>query len=57
MAEPIVSINNLTRKFGAFTAVDHISMEIDKGEVFGFLGPNGREKTALKASQAFPPLL
>ena len=45
MAEPIVSINNLTRKFGAFTAVDHISMEIDKGEVFGFLGPNGSGKT------------
>lgn len=45
MDEPVVRINNLTRKFGEFTAVDHISMEIAQGEVFGFLGPNGSGKT------------
>ncbi|PQJ33409.1 hypothetical protein BSZ35_01275 [Salinibacter sp. 10B] len=36
---------NLTRRFGDFTAVDHISFEIEEGEVFGFLGANGAGKT------------
>ena len=36
---------NLTRRFGRFTAVDHISFDIDEGEVFGFLGANGAGKT------------
>ncbi len=35
----------LTRKFGAFTAVDHISFQVTRGEIFGFLGPNGSGKT------------
>ncbi|MDX1587265.1 MAG: ATP-binding cassette domain-containing protein, partial [Balneolaceae bacterium] len=45
MNKPMISSQNLTRKFGDFTAVDHISFEIKKGEVFGFLGANGAGKT------------
>lgn len=37
--------DNLTKKFGAFTAVDAISFEVTKGEIFGFLGANGAGKT------------
>jgi ABC-2 type transport system ATP-binding protein len=40
-----VTVNNLTRKFGKFTAVDNISFEVAKGEIFGFLGPNGAGKS------------
>lgn len=36
---------NLTRKFGDFTAVDQISFQVEKGEIFGFLGANGAGKT------------
>lgn len=36
---------NITKKFGDFTAVDHISFEVPKGEIFGFLGANGAGKT------------
>jgi len=43
----IIEIENLTRKFGSFTAVDHISLEVKRGEVFGFLGPNGAGKTTI----------
>lgn len=41
----IVSVENLTKKFGSFTAVDSISFEVDKGAIFGFLGANGAGKT------------
>ncbi len=40
-----ISAKDLTRRFGAFTAVDHVSFEIPKGEIFGFLGSNGCGKT------------
>jgi ABC-2 type transport system ATP-binding protein len=40
-----IRANDLTRRFGTFTAVDHISFEIREGEVFGFLGANGAGKT------------
>ncbi|MFH1452827.1 MAG: ABC transporter ATP-binding protein [Armatimonadota bacterium] len=40
-----VSVKNLTKKFGDFTAVDHINFEVKKGEIFGFLGPNGAGKS------------
>lgn len=43
--ELAVEANNLTKKFGEFIAVDHISLEIRKGESFGLLGPNGAGKT------------
>ena len=44
-AEPAIAVRDLTRTFGAFTAVDHLSFAVDRGEVFGFLGPNGAGKT------------
>ena len=40
-----VTVENLTRTFGDFVAVDHISLEVKKGEIFGFLGPNGAGKS------------
>ncbi len=40
-----VVIDNLVKTFGSFTAVDHVSLEVDKGEIFGFLGPNGAGKS------------
>jgi ABC-2 type transport system ATP-binding protein len=40
-----VKAEGLTKKFGNFTAVDHVSFSVNKGEVFGFLGPNGAGKT------------
>ncbi len=44
-AEPAVVVRDLTRTFGDFTAVDHVSFEVATGEIFGFLGPNGAGKT------------
>lgn len=44
-AEKAVEVIQLTRKFGDFTAVDHVSFEIPRGEIFGLLGPNGAGKT------------
>ena len=41
----VLSIERLTKKFGAFTAVDDISLTVSRGEIFGFLGPNGAGKT------------
>lgn len=43
--EYTVEVNNLTKKFGDFTAVDDISFSVKKGEIFGFLGPNGAGKS------------
>ncbi len=42
---PLVEIDRLTKRFGAFTAVDEISFEVRRGEVLGFLGPNGAGKS------------
>ncbi|MCC6753116.1 MAG: ABC transporter ATP-binding protein [Saprospiraceae bacterium] len=42
---PVIRANELTRKFGAFVAVDRISFEVHPGELFGFLGANGAGKT------------
>jgi ABC-2 type transport system ATP-binding protein len=40
-----VEIRDLVKTFGSFVAVDHVSMEVPKGEIFGFLGPNGAGKS------------
>jgi ABC-2 type transport system ATP-binding protein len=41
----LVEVENLTKRFGSFTAVDHVSFEAHTGEVIGYLGPNGSGKT------------
>jgi ABC-2 type transport system ATP-binding protein len=41
----MISIQNVTKKFGEFVAVDNLNLEIKSGEFFGFLGPNGAGKT------------
>jgi ABC-2 type transport system ATP-binding protein len=45
MNDIVIQTEQLTKRFGAFTAVDHISFEVRKGEIFGFLGANGAGKT------------
>ena len=45
MPDIVIKTENLTKRFGSFTAVDSISFEVEKGEIFGFLGANGAGKT------------
>jgi ABC-2 type transport system ATP-binding protein len=45
MSEAVISVHNLTRRFGDFVAVDHINFDVQAGEVVGYLGPNGSGKT------------
>jgi ABC-2 type transport system ATP-binding protein len=42
---PMVQVGDLVRRFGSFVAVDHVSFEVSRGEIFGLLGPNGAGKT------------
>ncbi|MEM1563919.1 MAG: ATP-binding cassette domain-containing protein [Candidatus Bathyarchaeia archaeon] len=42
---PIIRMVNLTKKFGDFTAVDHLNLDVEEGEILGILGPNGAGKT------------
>jgi ABC-2 type transport system ATP-binding protein len=41
----MVQVRDLVRQFGTFTAVDHVSFDVQRGEIFGLLGPNGAGKT------------
>lgn len=45
MDQNIINVKNLSKRFGGFTAVDNISFEVKKGEIFAFLGPNGAGKS------------
>jgi len=45
MSDSAILVRDLTRRFGAFTAVDRISFEVERGEIFGFLGANGAGKS------------
>ena len=42
--------DQLTKQFGTFTAVDHISFQVKRGEIFGFLGANGAGKSTIMKS-------
>jgi len=44
-AEPVVEINNLTKKYGDFVALDRLTLSVERGEILGFVGPNGAGKT------------
>ncbi len=43
--EAAVEVRDLVRRFGSFTAVDHVTFDVRRGDVFGLLGPNGAGKT------------
>lgn len=45
MNNTVIQVEELTKRFGSFTAVDHIRVHVDQGEIFGFLGANGAGKT------------
>ncbi|MDP3185232.1 MAG: ATP-binding cassette domain-containing protein, partial [Anaerolineales bacterium] len=45
MPDTVIHAQNLTRRFGDFVAVDHVSFEVNQGEIVGYLGPNGSGKT------------
>src|SRR5213596_1135632 len=45
MTEAMIEVERLTKRFGTFTAVDHVSFSVAKGSIFGFLGPNGSGKS------------
>src|SRR5438309_11887820 len=45
--DSMIACENLTKRFGHFTAVDHVSFSVSKGSIFGFLGPNGSGKSTV----------
>lgn len=45
MGDVVIEVENLTRRFGDFTAVDHVTFQVRRGEIVGYLGPNGSGKT------------
>src|SRR6187399_1403086 len=47
MSDGMIECDGLTKRFGAFTAVDQVSFSVTKGSIFGFLGPNGSGKSTV----------
>ena len=47
MSQPILSIENVTMRFGGVTAIDNLSFAVQKGEIYGLIGPNGAGKTTI----------
>jgi branched-chain amino acid transport system ATP-binding protein len=47
VAEPLLRVDNLVRRFGGITATDHLSLDVAKGELHAIIGPNGAGKTTL----------
>jgi ABC-type multidrug transport system ATPase subunit len=47
MSDAMIECDGLTKRFGTFTAVDHVSFSVGKGSIFGFLGPNGSGKSTV----------
>ena len=45
MSKPIIKIENLVKRYNELVALDHLNLEINEGEIFGLLGPNGSGKT------------
>src|SRR5215213_2411285 len=45
MGTAVVEINGLSKKYGAFLALDELTLSVDRGQVLGFIGPNGAGKT------------
>ena len=43
----LLSVNNVTKRFGGLVAVDHVSFEVNQGEVISLIGPNGAGKTTV----------
>lgn len=44
-SNPVVEINNLTKRYGEFTALDNLTLSLNRGDILGFIGPNGAGKT------------
>ncbi len=47
MNDPIISLNNLTKKYGNFTALNNVDLDFPRGKIIGLLGPNGSGKTTM----------
>src|ERR1700736_2590658 len=47
MSDAMIECEGLTKRFGNFTAVDHVSFSVARGSIFGFLGPNGSGKSTV----------